>query len=195
MEKEVTVTDLDKPLVWNTGASSRGGTRMVTAVIEGISAGLEIFTSLFEPDPMEEINAKLDAALGKLDNVLQNQQVMIVALAQKMDQQETVNIFNTRNVDFYNKLKVQNIAYFNKAFKLYNDNKSNLGSVKDELGKYAKEWVGSNEEYINLTWNYIEYLNTVQHSSYGTGMAAIYDGPGSTWAQATARTTVPTICS
>ena len=143
VEKEVTVTDLDKPLVWNTGASSRGGTRMVTAVIEGISAGLEIFTSLFEPDPMEEINAKLDAALGKLDNVLQNQQVMmaqlnkinerLVALAQKMNQQETVNIFNTRNVDFYNKLKVQNIAYFNKAFKLYNDNKSNLGSVKDEL--------------------------------------------------------------
>lgn len=186
VEKEVTVTDLDKPLVWNTGASARGGTRMVTAVIEGISAGLEIFTSLFEPDPMEEINAKLDAALGKLDNVLQNQQVMmaqlneintrLVALAQKMNQQETVNIFNTRNVDFYNKLKVQNIAYFNKAFKLYNDNKSNLGSVKDELGKYAKEWVGSNEQYINLTWNYIEYLNTVQHSSYGTGMAAIYDG-------------------
>ena len=138
----------------------------MTAVIEGISAGLEIFTSLFEPDPMEEINAKLDAALGKLDNVLQNQQVMmaqlnkinerLVALAQKMNQQETVNIFNTRNVDFYNKLKVQNIAYFNKAFKLYNDN--------------------NNEEYINLTWNYIEYLNTVQHSSYGTGMAAIYDG-------------------
>ena len=186
VEKKVTVTDLDKPLVWNTGASSRGGTRMVTAVIEGISAGLEIFTSLFEPDPMEEINAKLDAALGKLDNVLQNQQVMmaqlneintrLVALAQKMNQQETVNIFNTRNVDFYNKLKVQNIAYFNKAFKLYNDNKSNLGSVKDELGKYAKEWVGNDEKYINLTWNYIEYLNTVQHSSYGTGMAAIYDG-------------------
>ena len=186
VEKEVTVTDLDKPLVWNTGASARGGTRMVTAVIEGISAGLEIFTSLFEPDPMEEINAKLDAALGKLDNVLQNQQVMnakldkinerLVALAQKMNQQETVNIFNTRNVDFYNKLKVQNTAYFNKAFKLYNDNKSNLGSVKDKLGEYAKEWVGKNEEYINLTWNYIEYLNTVQHSSYGTGMAAIYDG-------------------
>ena len=186
VEKEVTVTDLDKPLVWNTGASARGGTRMVSAIIEGVSAGLEIFTSLFEPDPMEEINAKLDAALGKLDNVLQNQQVMnakldkinerLVALAQKMNQQETVNIFNTRNVDFYNKLKVQNTAYFNKAFKLYNDNKSNLGSVKDKLGEYAKEWVGKNEEYINLTWNYIEYLNTVQHSSYGTGMAAIYDG-------------------
>ena len=186
VEKEVTVTDLDKPLVWNTGASARGGTRMVSAIIEGISAGLEIFTSLFEPDPMEEINAKLDAVLGKLDNVLQNQQIMmakldeingrLIEIAQRMKQQETVNIFNTRNADFYNKLKVQNTAYFNKAFELYNDNKSNLGSVKDKLGEYAKEWVGKNEEYINLTWNYIEYLNTVQHSSYGTGMAAIYDG-------------------
>ena len=186
VEKEVTVTDLDKPLVWDAGSKPVAKTRVVTAVIEGVSAGLEIFTSLFEPDPMEEINAKLDAALGKLDNVLQNQQVMnakldkinaiLVGIAQKMNQQETVNIFNTRNADFYNKLKVQNIAYFNKAFKLYNDNKSNLGSVKDKLGEYAKEWVGNNEEYINLTWNYIEYLNTVQHSSYGTGMAAIYDG-------------------
>ena len=186
VEKEVTVTDLDKPLVWNTGASARGGTRMVSAIIEGVSAGLEIFTSLFEPDPMEEINAKLDAALGKLDNVLQNQQVMnakldkinarLVEIAQMMKQQATVDIFNNRTQTYYNPLKVQNTAYFNKAFKLYNDNKSNLGSVKDKLGEYAKEWVGKNEEYINLTWNYIEYLNTVQHSSYGTGMAAIYDG-------------------
>lgn len=186
VEKEVTVTDLDKPLVWNTGASARGGTRMVSAIIEGISAGLEIFTSLFEPDPMEEINAKLDAVLGKLDNVLQNQQVMmaqlneinarLVKIAQMMKQQATVDIFNNRTQTYYNPLKVQNIAYFNKAFKLYNDNKSDLSKVKDDLGKYAKEWVGNNEEYINLTWNYIEYLNTVQHSSYGTGMAAIYDG-------------------
>ena len=186
VEKEVTVTDLDKPLVWNTGASARGGTRMVSAIIEGVSAGLEIFTSLFEPDPMEEINAKLDAVLGKLDNVLQNQQIMmakldeingrLIEIAQRMKQQATVDIFNNRTQTYYNPLKVQNTAYFNKAFKLYNDNKSNLGSVKDKLGEYAKEWVGKNEEYINLTWNYIEYLNTVQHSSYGTGMAAIYDG-------------------
>ena len=186
VEKEVTLTDLDKPLVWNTGASARGGTRMVSAIIEGVSAGLEIFTSLFEPDPMEEINAKLDAALGKLDNVLQNQQVMmaqlseinarLIKIANRMKQQATVDIFNNRTQTYYNPLKVQNTAYFNKAFKLYNDNKSNLGSVKDKLGEYAKEWVGNNEEYINLTWNYIEYLNTVQHSSYGTGMAAVYDG-------------------
>ncbi len=186
VEKEVTVTDLDKPLVWNTGASARGGTRMVTAVIEGISAGLEIFTSLFEPDPMEEINAKLDAVLGKLDNVLQNQQIMmakldeingrLIEIAQRMKQQATVDIFNNRTQTYYNPLKVQNTSYFNKAFNLYNDNKSNLGSVKDKLGEYAKEWVGNNEEYITLTWNYIEYLKTVQHSSYGTGMAAVYDG-------------------
>ena len=186
VEKEVTVTDLDKPLVWNTGASSRGGTRMVTAVIEGISTGLEIFGSLFEEDPNEEINAKLDAVLGKLDNVLQNQQVMnakldqinarLVKIAKMMEQQAAVDIFNNRTQTYYNPLKVQNIAYFNKAFKLYNDNKGDLSKVKDDLGKYAKEWVGNNEEYIALTWNYIEYLNTVEHSSYGTGMAAIYDG-------------------
>jgi hypothetical protein len=135
---------------------------------------------------MEEINAKLDAALGKLDNVLQNQQVMnakldsinarLVALAEKMKQQATVDIFNNRTQTYYNPLKVRNTAYFNDAFKLYNDNKSDLSKVKSELGEYAKEWVGNNEEYITLTWNYIEYLKTVQHSSYGTGMAAIYDG-------------------
>ena len=187
VEKEVTVTDLDEPLVWNTGASARGGTRMVAAaVLKGVSAGLEIFSSIFEPDPMEEINAKLDAALGKLDNVLQNQQVMnakldsinarLVAIAEKMKQQETVNIFNNHTQTYYNPLKVRNIAYFNDAFKLYNDNKSDLSKVKDDLGEYAKLWVGKDEKYMALTWNYIEYLKTVQHSSYGTGMAAIYDG-------------------
>jgi len=185
VEKEVTVTDLDKPLEWNTGASA-GETRVVTAVIEGISAGLDIFSSLFEPDPMEEINAKLDAALEKLDNVLANQQKMmmqldqinarLVAIAEKMKQQASVDIFNNRTQTYYNPLKVRNTAYFDAAFKLYNDNKSNLGSVKGKLGEYAKEWVGNNEEYITLTWNYIEYLKTVQHSSYGTGMAAVYDG-------------------
>ena len=189
VEKTVTVTDLDKPLEpleWNNGASARGNTRMVTAVIEGISAGLEIFSSLFEPDPMEEINAKLDAALGKLDQVLANQQVMmaqlseinarLIAIAQMMKKQETVNIFNNRTQTYYNPLKVRNTAYFDPAFKLYNDNKSNLSKVQSQLGEYAKTWVGNNEEYITLTWNYIEYLKTVQHSSYGTGMDRIYDG-------------------
>jgi hypothetical protein len=185
VEKEVTVTDLDKPLEWNTGASA-SETRVVTAVIEGVSAGLEIFTSLFEPDPFEEINAKLDAALEKLDNVLANQQKMmmqldqinarLVAIAEKMKQQASVDIFNNRTQTYYNPLKVRNTAYFDAAFKLYNDNKSDLSKVKDKLGEYGKEWVGNNEEYMTLTWNYIEYLKTVQHSSYGTGMAAIYDG-------------------
>ena len=189
VEKTVTVTDLDKPLEpleWNNGASARGNTRMVTAVIEGISAGLEIFSSLFEPDPMEEINAKLDAALGKLDQVLANQQVMmaqlgeinarLIAIAQMMKQQETVGIFNNRTQTYYNPLKVRNTAYFDPAFKLYNDNKSDLSQVQSKLGEYAKTWVGNNEEYITLTWNYIEYLKSVQHATYGTGMAAIYDG-------------------
>ena len=36
--------------------------------------------------------------------------------------------------------------------------------------------MGNNEEYITLTWNYIEHLKTVQHSSYGIGMDRIYDG-------------------
>ena len=189
VEKEVTVTDLDKPLEpleLNNGASSRANTRVAAAVIEGISAGLEIFSSLFEPDPMEEINAKLDAALGKLDQVLTNQQQMmakvnemnarLIAIAQMMKKQETVGIFNNRTQTYYNPLKVRNTAYFDAAFKLYNDNKSDLSQVKTQLGNYAKTWVGNNEEYITLTWNYIEYLKTVQHSSYGTGMAAIYDG-------------------
>ena len=164
VEKEVTVTDLDEPLVWNTGASSRGSTRVVAAaVLKGVSAGLEIFSSIFEPDPMDEINAKLDAALGKLDNVLRNQQVMnakldsinarLVAIAEKMNQQETVNTFNNHTQTYYNPLKVRNIAYFNDAFKLYNDNKSDLSKVKSELGEYAKEWVGNDEKYMALTWN------------------------------------------
>ena len=189
VEKTVTVTDLDKPLEpleWNNGASSRSNTRMAAAVIEGISAGLEIFSSLFEPDPVEEINAKLDAALGKLDNVLANQQVMmaqlgeinarLIAIAQMMKKQETVGIFNNRTQTFYNPLKVRNTAYFDPAFKLYNDNKSDLSKVQSKLGEYAKTWVGNNEEYITLTWNYIEYLKSVQHATYGTGMDRIYDG-------------------
>ena len=181
VEKEVTVTDLDKPLVWNTGASSRGGTRMVTAVIEGISTGLEIFGSLFEEDPNEEINAKLDAVLGKLDNVLQNQQVMnakldminqrLIDIAQKMKKTEIVNMFNNRNEKFYNRLKVQNTKYFEDAYNAYKANKND-----PELANYAKAWVGKDEQYANLTWEYIEYLTTVEHTGYGIGMDKIYDG-------------------
>ena len=179
VEKEVTVTDLDKPLEWNEdGASARGGTR---AIFSAITTGLEIFGSLFEEDPNEEINAKLDAVLGKLDNVLQNQQVMnakldminqrLIDIAQKMKKTEIVNMFNNRNEKFYNRLKVQNTKYFEDAYKAYKANKND-----PELADYAKAWVGKNEEFANLTWEYIEYLTTVEHTGYGNGMDQIYDG-------------------
>ena len=162
------VEGLDEPLVWNEDALAPAGTRAI---------GIGTVVSM---------NAKLDAVLGKLDQVLANQQQMmakvneingrLIAIAQKMKQIETVNILNNRNEKFYNPLKVCNTAYFDAAFKLYNDNKSDLSQVKTKLGEYAKTWVGNNEEYITLTWNYIEYLKTVQHSSYGIGMDRIYDG-------------------
>ena len=179
------VEGLDEPLVWNEDALAPAGTRAI-GIGTVVSMGLKVLGSLFEEDPNEAINAKLDAVLGKLDQVLTNQQQMmakvnelngrLIAIAQKMKQTETVNILNNRNEKFYNPLKVCNTAYFDAAFKLYNDNKSDLSQVKTKLGEYAKTWVGNNEEYITLTWNYIEYLKTVQHSSYGIGMDRIYDG-------------------
>ena len=179
------VADLDEPMVWNEDALAPAGTRAI-GIGTVVSMGLKVLGSLFEEDPNEKINAKLDAVLGKLDQVLANQQQMmakvneingrLIAIAQKMKQIETVNILNNRNEKFYNPLKVRNTAYFDAAFKLYNDNKSDLSQVKTKLGEYAKTWVGNNEEYITLTWNYIEYLKTVQHSSYGIGMDRIYDG-------------------
>ena len=185
VKKVVTVTDLDKPLVWDEDAMEPAKTRAI-GIGTVISMGLKVFSSLFSEDPYEKINAKLDAALGKLDQALANQQQMmaqlgeinarLIAIAQKMKQIETVNILNNRNEKFYNPLKVRNTAYFAPAFKLYNDNKSDLSQVQSKLGEYAKTWVGNNEEYITLTWNYIEHLKSVQHSSYGTGMDRIYDG-------------------
>ena len=185
VKKVVTVTDLDKPLVWDEDAMEPAKTRAI-GIGTVISMGLKVFSSLFSEDPYEKINAKLDAALGKLDQALANQQQMmaqlgeinarLIAIAQMMKQQETVNIFNNRTQTYYNPLKVRNTAYFDPAFKLYNDNKSDLSKVQSQLGEYAKTWVGNNEEYITLTWNYIEYLKSVQHSSYGTGMDRIYDG-------------------
>ena len=180
VEKEVTVTDLDKPLEWNDKVSSaRASTRI--AITSAISAGLEVFTSLFEEDPTEEINAKLDAVLDKLDNVLQNQQIMmakldeingrLIEIAQRMEKTEIVNMFNNRNEKYYNKLKVQNTKYFNDAYKAYKANKND-----PELADYAKAWVGKNEEFANLTWEYIEYLTTVEHTGYGKGLDRIYDG-------------------
>jgi hypothetical protein len=179
------VEGLDEPLVWNEDALAPAGTRAI-GIGTVVSMGLKVLGSLFEEDPNEAINAKLDAALGKLDQALANQQQMmaqlgeinarLIAIAQMMKQQETVNIFNNRTQTYYNPLKVRNTAYFDPAFKLYNDNKSDLSQVQSKLGEYAKTWVGNNEEYITLTWNYIEYLKTVQHSSYGIGMDRIYDG-------------------
>ena len=179
------VEGLDEPLVWNEDVLAPAGTRAI-GIGTVVSMGLKVLGSLFEEDPNEKINAKLDAVLGKLDQALTNQQQMmakvnemngrLIAIAQKMKQTETVNILNNRNEKFYNPLKVCNTAYFDAAFKLYNDNKSDLSQVKTQLGNYAKTWVGNNEEYITLTWNYIEYLKTVQHSSYGIGMDRIYDG-------------------
>ena len=179
------VEGLDEPLVWNEDALAPAGTRAI-GIGTVVSMGLKVLGSLFEEDPNEAINAKLDAALGKLDQALANQQQMmaqlgeinarLIAIAQMMKQQEAVNIFNNRTQTYYNPLKVRNTAYFDPAFKLYNDNKSDLSQVQSKLGEYAKTWVGNNEEYITLTWNYIEYLKTVQHSSYGIGMDRIYDG-------------------
>ena len=180
VEKEVTVTDLDKPLEWNEdGASARAGTRI--AITSAITTGLKIFGSLFEEDPNEEINAKLDAVLGKLDNVLQNQQIMmakldeingrLIEIAQRMEKTEIVNMFNNRNEKYYNKLKVQNTKYFDDAYNAYKANKND-----PELANYAKAWVGKDEQYANLTWEYIEYLTTVEHTGYGKGMDRIYDG-------------------
>lgn len=174
------VEGLDEPLVWDDEvASTRANTRI--AIFSAITTGLEIFGSLFEEDPNEEINAKLDAVLGKLDNVLQNQQVMnakldminqrLIDIAQKMKKTEIVNMFNNRNEKFYNRLKVQNTKYFEDAYKAYKANKND-----PELADYAKAWVGKNEEFANLTWEYIEYLTTVEHTGYGNGMDQIYDG-------------------
>ena len=180
VEKDVTVTDLDKPLEWNDEVSSaRAGTRF--AITSAISTGLEVFTTLFEEDPTEEINAKLDAVLGKLDNVLANQQMMmakldeingrLIEIAQRMDKTEIVNMFNNRNEKYYNKLKVQNRKYFDSAYKLYKEDKN-----APKLGQYAKAWVGKDEQFANLTWEYIEYLTTVEHTGFGKGLDRIYDG-------------------
>ena len=186
--EEVTVTDLDEPLEWDGDevAAARGGTRMVSAIMEGVSAGLEIFSSLFEEDPAQQINEKLDQALGKLDKVLAGQQKMMAkldtlgarlnAIALKMHQDKILDIFNNRDEKFYNKLKVRNRNFFNDAFALYNANKNDLSKVKDKLGEYGKEWAGTDDAYVNLTWEYIEHLSSVQSSAYGKGMANIYDG-------------------
>ena len=174
------VTDLDKPLEWNEDAAEMKAATRVVGIGAAIKAGLNILGALFEEDPAEETNGKLDLVLGKLDNVLANQQVMnlkldeingrLKAIANQLNQQEVVGIFNNRDKEFYNKLKVRNKYYFNDAYKKYKANKND-----PELADYAKEWAGKDEEYITMTWEYIEYLTSVQHTKYGKGMDNIYD--------------------
>ena len=199
------VEGLDEPLVWNDNiAATRAGTRAI-GVGTVISVGAKILGALFEedkPDPNKVINDKLDAITGKLnvataklDQALLNQENMmnqmnvqfdqinkhfdkvnerLKEISNKLDKSEAVKIFNDRNTLYYNKLKAQN-PIFNKAYKLYNENKDDLSKVSADLGELGKLWV-DNEQYLKLTWEYIEYLTTVQHSKYGTGMDKIYDG-------------------
>ena len=202
------VADLDEPMVWNDDfAATRAGTRAV-GVGTVISIGAKILGALFEedkPDPNKVINDKLDAITGKLnvateklDQALLNQENMmkqmnvqfdkieehfdkvnarLIAISDKIDKSEAVKIFNDRNTQYYNKLKAQN-PYFDKAYKLYNDNKDDLSKVSADLGELATLWVDkeNGEEFLKLTWGYLDYLSTVQHNKYGAGMAKIYDG-------------------
>ena len=201
------VEGLDEPLVWNEDVLAPAGTRAI-GVGTVISVGAKILGALFEedkPDPNKVINDKLDAITGKLnvataklDQALLNQENMmnqmnvqfdqinkhfdkvnerLKEISNKLDKSEAVKIFNDRNTRYYNKLKAQN-PYFNKAYKLYNDNKDDLSKVSADLGELATLWVDKDngEEFLKLTWEYIDYLTTVEHSKYGTGMDKIYDG-------------------
>lgn len=179
------VEGLDKPLVWDDGIAA---TRAENSDADSkVKTPENIFSSIFKSDPIGDISDKLDDLLDKIDEVLANQRIMIqkldeinnrlIAIANKMNQQETVNIFNTRNSTYYNPLDAQNVQFFNSAFGLYNKNKSNLSQEnKDKLGEYAKAWAGDGKMYVDLTWQYMKYITTVQHSTYGTGMDRIYDG-------------------
>ena len=198
--QNVTVDDLDKPLVWNDyAAATRGETKSI-GVGTVVSVGLKILGALFnagKPDPNEVINKKLDKITGKLDEVLAGQANMmkqmnlqfsqmeehfkevnqrLTAIANKLNQQEAMTALNNRNTAYYNKLKTQNTAYFDDAYKLYTKNKDDLSKVSTKLGQYGEAWAGDGNKYVDLTWEYIEYLTTVQHSTYGTGMDKIYDG-------------------
>ena len=177
--------DLDEPLVWD---DNKAANRAKDSDADPkVKTPENVFSSIFKPDPLGEINDKLDNLLGKIDEVLANQRIMIqkldeinnrlIAIANKMNQQEAVNIFNTRNSTYYNPLDAQNVQFFNSAFDLYNKNKSNLSQEdKDKLGEYAKAWAGAGKMYVDLTWQYMKYITTVQHSTYGKGMDRIYDG-------------------
>ena len=179
---KVKVDDLDKPLVWEEDAVAPARTRAI-GVGTVVSVGFKLLGALFKDNSSEK---KLDAITKKVDEVLANQQEMLnklneynnrlTAIATQMQKQATIDIINERNKTYYNPLKVRNISYFDDAYDLYVKNKNDLSKVSANLGNYARNWVGSDNKYIDLTWNYINYLSTVQHSTYGTGMDKIYDG-------------------
>ena len=180
------VEGLDKPLPWDDNiAATRSTTSDDSSPVKKVE---DVFKTIFDiKDKVGDISDKLDDLLEKIDEVLANQRIMIqkldeinnrlIAIANKMNQQEAVNIFNTRNSTYYNPLDAQNVQFFSYAFDLYNKNKSNLSQEnKDKLGEYAKAWAGAGKMYVDLTWQYMKYITTVQHSTYGTGMDRIYDG-------------------
>ena len=177
--------DLDEPLVWD---DNKAATRAKDSDADPkVKTPENVFSSIFKPDPLGDINDKLDDLMEKIEQVLANQKKILeqldkinerlIAIANKLNQQETVNIFNTRNKDYYIPLDGPTVRFFDDAFGLYNKNKSNLSQEnKDKLGEYAKAWAGDGKVYVDLTWQYMKYLTTVQHSTYGTGMDRIYDG-------------------
>lgn len=187
------VEGLDKPLPWDDNiAATRSTTSDDSSPVKKVE---DVFKTIFDikdkvgeiSDKIGDINDKLDELMEKVDQILENQKIMmrqldeinnrLIAIANKMNQQEAVNIFNTRNKDYFNPLDVQNSKYFNDAFGFYNENKKSLSQEnKDKLAEYAKAWVGDKAYYADLTWNYMKYITTVQHSTYGTGMDRIYDG-------------------
>ena len=187
------VEGLDKPLPWDDNiAATRSTTSDDSSPVKKVE---DAFKTIFDikdkvgeiSDKIGDINDKLDELMEKVDQILENQKIMmrqldeinnrLIEIANKMNQQEAVNIFNTRNSTYYNPLDAQNVQFFNSAFPLYNKNKSNLSQEnKDKLAEYAKAWAGAGKMYVDLTWNYMKYITTVQHSTYGTGLAKIYDG-------------------
>ena len=187
------VEGLDKPLPWDDNiAATRSTTSDDSSPVKKVE---DVFKTIFDikdkvgeiSDKIGDINDKLDELMEKVDQILENQKIMmrqldeinnrLIAIANKMNQQEAVNIFNTRNSTYYNPLDAQNVQFFNSAFPLYNKNKSNLSQEnKDKLAEYAKAWAGAGKMYVDLTWQYMKYITTVQHSTYGTGLAKIYDG-------------------
>ena len=179
---KVEVKDLDKPLVWNDGTAAARALTRDAEISDVIDMGDGIMDQLYGMDEkLDNIQEMLEEMAGILVQVVENQQKMMYkleeidlrlkAIAEQLNHQEIVSIFNTRNTTYYNRLKQQNTKYFDDAYALYKKNNKD-----PELGDYAEAWVGKGEEFANLTWEYLEYLATVVHTKYGKGMAAIYDG-------------------